>query len=117
MWRRRDSKFGNIPQQCGEGITHQSKAEARRCTELHTLQAGGLISDLQAHPQPRRRLVVNGVKIADYMPDFEYLEEGTQIIEDVKGVSTGVYKLKRRLVEALWPECEFRETKAYGRRR
>lgn len=95
------SKYGNKPRRCGAGHFHQSGMEASRCAELHALQAGGLITDLEQ--QPKFPLVVNDVKVADYFGDFRYTdcETGRVVVEDVKGMATDVYKLKRRLVLAI----------------
>lgn len=105
-WTRRPrlSKFGNSPTRCREGVMHQSAKEARRCDELHLMQVGKLISDLEAHPQPRFRLTVNDVHICDVMPDFAYYDNELKRKrwEDVKskGTRTEVYKLKQRLAMA-----------------
>lgn len=100
-FRHKDgSKYGNRPTRCSEGIMHHSAKEARRCTELHVLQRGGLISDLEAHPQPRFDLAVNGVEICRYMADFAYTQEGERVVEDVKGHKTREYELKCRLMLA-----------------
>lgn len=47
-------------------------------------------------------IVVKGTKIGTYYADFvvEYAD-GHQEVIDVKGVRTAVYKLKKKLVEAL----------------
>jgi hypothetical protein len=76
--------------------------EAKRCNELHLMQRGELIHDLQAHPQPRFDLTVNDVHICDYLADFSYVdtESGEKVVEDVKGHRTEVYRLKRRLMLA-----------------
>jgi hypothetical protein len=97
-------RHGNKPLRCNFGPMHQSRIEARRCNELHILQAGGLIRELEAHPQHRYRLDVNGVHICDYLVDFRYFEvDGDQeVLEDTKGFQTEVSKLKIRLVEALY---------------
>ena len=102
FYRGRDSKYNATPTRCAQGILHHSGAESRRCNELHLLQAGGLIRDLDAHPQPRFKLDVNGVHVADYLADFSYTrtDGGQRIVEDVKGHSTETYKLKRRLMLA-----------------
>lgn len=115
-WHRRPvdkhTKYGNTPIRCREGMMHQSKAEARRCDELHILQAGGEISDLVAHPQPSYSLVVNGTKIATYRGDFEYSDrDGNTVTEDVKGMRTEVYALKARLFAALYGR-EIQEVRA-----
>ena len=88
---------------------HQSTLEAHRCDELHMLQAGGLISELQAHPQPSIRLDVNGQHVCTVIPDFFYLDEhGAEVYEDTKGVATAEWKLKRKLLWAL-KKIEIRE--------
>ena len=99
----RGSKYGNIPTRCAQGVMHQSKLETKRCNELHVMQAGGLIQGLKAHPQEVYRLDVNGVHIAKYLADFVYYDEnGKEVIEDTKGRATEVYRLKARLVKALF---------------
>ena len=82
---------------------HQSTLEARRCTELHLMQLGNLIRDLEAHPQPRYRLDVNGVHVCDYLADFRYFDNDRQevVVEDTKGWLTEVARLKLKLVAAV----------------
>jgi len=82
-----------------DGITFASKAEAKRYAELKLLAQAGVISNLIL--QPRFDCVVANVKICTYVADFMYLERGKQVTEDVKGVKTPVYKLKKKLVEAI----------------
>tara|TARA_R110000787_G_scaffold217305_1_gene326148 strand:- start:226 stop:546 length:321 start_codon:yes stop_codon:yes gene_type:complete len=82
-----------------DGITFASKAEAKRYAELKLLAEAGLIANLSL--QPRFNCVVNEHKICTYVADFLYLESGKQVVEDVKGVKTPVYKLKKKLVEAI----------------
>lgn len=104
FYRGRDSKYNARPTRCRQGVMHHSGMEARRCDELHLLQAGDLIGDLEAHPQPRLSLDVNGEHICDYIPDFKYhdCQTGETVIEDVKGHATAEYKIKARLVRALY---------------
>lgn len=82
---------------------HQSQLEARRCTELHLMQQGGLIRDLQAHPQERFRLDVNGMHVCDYLADFVYFdnERSERVVEDTKGHMTDVARLKLKLMAAV----------------
>ena len=79
---------------------HQSGLEAARCTELHLMQAGGLILELEAHPQPQFRLEVNGQAITTYRADFRYIDSETEetVVEDTKGMKTREYELKRKLM-------------------
>lgn len=53
----RPSRFGNRPTACRAwGLHHHSGMEAARCDELDAMQRGGLVSDVQAHPQPKFQL-------------------------------------------------------------
>lgn len=89
-----------------DGITFDSKAEAKRYTELKMLERSGLISKLKL--QPRYELLssyTNGngrkVRAMHYIADFEYYdhEKKRMIIEDVKGHKTREYLLKKKLFE------------------
>ena len=44
-----------------------------------------------------------------YVADFVYLENGQLVVEDVKGVRTPVYKLKKRLIAEVYG-IEIKET-------
>lgn len=78
-----------------------SQAEASRYDLLVLMEKGGEITHLVC--QPRFKLVVNGVLVAVYVGDFQYtLANGDKVVEDVKGVKTPVYKLKKKLMKALY---------------
>lgn len=113
---RRFGKYRAVKSQCGAGHTHDSKREAIRCNELHDLQAAGAIGDLVVHPQ--YWFVINGrqVKHANgrrvgYKSDFEYVENGIKVTEDVKGVIVRDWPLRRAVFIALFPDHQLRETK------
>ena len=99
----RGSKYNACPTRCSENVMHQSRAESRRCTELHLMQKGGLIRNLEAHPQVRFRLDVDGHHICEYLADFVYFdnERSERVVEDVKGHQTEVSKFKLRLMAAI----------------
>ena len=84
-----------------DGVTFASKAESDRYSQLKLLQRAGQISGLVC--QPKFICVVGGVKVCTYIADFSYFEKDKQVTEDVKGYATDVFRLKRRLVEALNP--------------
>ena len=44
------------------------------------------------------------------MADFRYEENGKLVVEDVKGVRTREYILKRKMFKYRYPEIEFRES-------
>jgi hypothetical protein len=84
-----------------DGFIFASKAEARRYSELALFEKSGEIFSLEL--QPKFPLVVNGEKIGTYIADFRYeTKTGDIVIEDVKGMKTPVYKLKKKLVHALY---------------
>lgn len=94
------SKYRNVRTEI-DGRRFDSKKEAARFCALRLLEQAGEIRDLVL--QPKYRLEANGVLICVYKADFEYTDAATgeRVTEDVKGVRTDVYKLKKKLVSAL----------------
>ena len=89
------SKYGNKKTEL-DGVTYDSKKEARRAAELNLMLKKGEIVTLAR--QVRFRLT----KGIEYVADFVYTtKDGIQIIEDVKGMKTDVYKLKKKLMKEL----------------
>ena len=86
-----------------DGITFDSAAEATRYSYLRLLARAGKISNLRlqvpfelipTEPQGTKRL-----RAIKYIADFVYTDEnGALHVEDVKGVKTAVYQLKKRLM-------------------
>jgi hypothetical protein len=98
--RGKDRKYHNVPVEV-DGKPFDSTAEGTRYWELCRLQEAGEITDLET--QPVFPLVVNGVKVAQYRADFRFKDRDGRIhVEDVKGVRTPVYKLKARMVKAIY---------------
>jgi hypothetical protein len=85
-----------------DGRAFASKREAARYQELRLLLRAGKIHDLRC--QPVFACVVNGHLVCNYLADFQYfdIEKKGNVVEDVKGVKTAVYKLKKKLVSACW---------------
>lgn len=84
-----------------------SKKEARRAAELRLLERQGVIKDLRFQVSyellPCQRgldgMVIERAVV--YRSDFTYLDSaGRTIVEDVKGIRTPLYILKRKLM--LW---------------
>ena len=88
-----------------------SAKEWRRNQELETLQRAGEISELNRQvpfvlmpsytiSDETTRQGFRTVREIRYIADFTYrLKDGTRIIEDVKGMQTDVFKIKRKLLE------------------
>lgn len=82
-----------------DGISFASKAEARRYSELMLLAKAGQISALVL--QPKYPLHVKDWKIGHYIADFSYIgADGKQVVEDVKGFKTDIYRWKKKHVES-----------------
>lgn len=86
-----------------DGITFDSKKEAQRYAELVLLVKAGVISNLER--QKVFELVpaqYNGAKLVEravtYKADFVYVKNGKTVVEDVKGVKTKEYIIKRKLM-------------------
>lgn len=85
-----------------DNITFDSKKEAARYQELRLLERAKEIHNLEL--QPAFAVVVNNVKVCTYKADFKYWVDGVNgryIVEDVKGIKTPVYQLKKKLVKAI----------------
>lgn len=102
-------KYGNKKTKIGD-ITFDSKREAERWSHLRILERAGHISGL------RRQVVfvlAPSVKFAGaraakpalrYFADFEYIENGVRIVEDVKSEATAkkeAFVIKRHLMKHL----------------
>lgn len=108
----RRSKYGNRKTEV-DGFVFDSKREANRYSELKLREKAGEIFDLEL--QPKFECIVHGEKICTYIADFRYKEYPSlesnspvrkstyrTVVEDSKGVKTDVYRLKKKLVHALF---------------
>lgn len=114
--RSRWSKSGKSQNGCGskyhnqktfiDGIRFDSAKEARRYSELKLMQKAGEIDGLQL--QTPFELIPKQVddsgkvieRAVTYKADFTYWQNGRLIVEDVKGIKTDAYKVKKKLM--LW---------------
>ena len=110
------SKY-NAKKVVSDGITFDSMKEANRYHELKLMERAGLIKDLEL--QPEYELICaytrqDGKKIQAirYLADFRYLDMRTskRIVEDVKGMKTQVYLIKKKLLLWRYPDINFIET-------
>ena len=99
-----------------DGHVFDSKKEADRYCELRLLERAGEISNLRLQPryllQPAFTCDGNAYRKIEYVADFEYVENGRTVVEDVKGMRTEVYKIKKKLFLMQYGDrYEFRETR------
>jgi hypothetical protein len=90
------------------GITFDSRAEARRYSQLLFKNAHGEIQNLELQPV---FVLAPSVKLARstrakpalrYRADFRYTENGQVFVEDVKGMLTPEFKIKEHLMKSLF---------------
>lgn len=99
-----------------DGIIFDSAAEAKRYLRLKVSLACGEISDLTLQPE---YILLPGytnnkgekIRPISYRGDFRYIEDGKVVVEDVKGMKTESYKIKKKIFEFQHPEIDFREVK------
>jgi hypothetical protein len=106
-------KYGN-KKVCLDGYEFDSQKEANRYCELKLLVRVGEITDLKVHPE---YVVWEGARcgrrqrrVIKLVPDFEYIENGQKIVEDVKTkpTKTRAFMLKLKLFREKYPDIEFR---------
>ena len=98
------TKYHNRPTTI-DGIRFDSASEARRYAQLRLMVQAGEITMLRVHPVYN---LVDGftrgngerIRPITYEADFEYQRPGQRpAVEDVKGVETDVFKLKRKIFQ------------------
>ena len=95
-----------------DGIKFDSKKESKRYKELKLLEKAGVIKDLGLQIKFELVPKTNTERAANYYADFVYydVENNILVIEDVKGMKTPLYNLKRKIVKWKYPEYRFIES-------
>ena len=93
------NKYNNI-KTIVDGITFDSEKEAMRYGELKLLEKARIVSNLRL--QVKYDIVINNIKVCSYIADFVYIQDGKEIVEDVKGMKTTIYVLKKKLMFAVF---------------
>ena len=92
------------------GRVYASKAEARRAQELDLLKRAGEI--YRWFPQtPYPLYGKNGNVVCVHIVDFHVFTKDKEWVEDVKGVRTALWSLKRKLFLDNYPEIEYKVIK------
>ena len=81
-----------------DGITFDSMKEAKRYKQLKIFERAGLIKDLKLQVPFVLIDKTSYGRAIKYVADFVYTEDNKMVVEDVKGVRTDVYRLKKRLL-------------------
>lgn len=92
-----------------DGIVFDSRREAARYCELKILVRNNIIKNLRLQPKyVLQEKYVNGegekIRAMAYVADFEYVDtiSGLLTVEDVKGMKTKDYLLKKKLFEKIY---------------
>ena len=106
---RRYSKY-NAKKKVVDGHTFDSKREAERYCELKLFLRAKEIKNLELQP---RFLLQDGFvdkqgnkhRKIEYVADFMYVDKsGKTVVEDVKGVLTDVYKIKKKIFLKIYDD-------------
>ena len=113
FFQNQKSKFQSV--ECiVDGIRFQSRLEARRYTQLKQMEKEGVIRNLVLQPrfliQEKFKDPYTGkiYQPIHYIGDFLYVADGCQqVVEEIKGFATEVFRLKFKLVIHKYPEIKF----------
>lgn len=84
-----------------DGVLFDSMKEAKRYQDLKLLVRSGEVRELQL--KTKFPIAIEKNKICVYVCDFDYFNvDWKRVVEDVKGVKTAVYRLKKKLVKAIY---------------
>ena len=117
-------RYFHVKTTTSDGVVHDSKKEADRWCELKLFERAGKISDLKrqvpyelipAQYETVPRYSKTGARLKDgqrcaekgvvYICDFEYIENGKRVVEDVKSPATRKkesYIIKRKLMRFFY---------------
>lgn len=105
MAKKRFGKYGVAPKRDRtlKGTTYMSKLEMNYRKKLDILtKAVGADKVFLIEEQVPFDCIVNGKKICRYLLDFKVTYKDRVEYVDVKGVVTPIYRIKKKLVEALY---------------
>ncbi len=98
-------KYNNTPKMYNDKLYH-STLEADYAKLLDTLLKGKELKSVEA--QPRFYLKVNDKTICTIVPDFLVVtKNGQKEIREIKGIETPEWRIKWKLMQALYPEFKY----------
>jgi hypothetical protein len=94
-----------------DNIEFDSMKEAKRYTVLKAMEKACKIEKLKLQVPfellPTTHYRGETIRKTVYKADFTYTMDGKEIVEDVKGVETPIFRLKRKLLLMKYPEINF----------
>ena len=106
--KKRKSKFNN-EKTIVDDILFDSKKEADYYLELQILKKAGVVTDFELQPkfvlQPSYYKDGKKIQAITYKADFKvFYKDGRVEIVDTKGFETQVFKIKKKMLEYLYPD-------------
>ncbi|MCA1593065.1 MAG: DUF1064 domain-containing protein [Acidobacteria bacterium] len=90
------------------GRVYASRLEADYASHLDMLKKIGEVAEWYPQ-QPRLDLVVNGVKVGYYTPDFEiHSPDGSVVLVDTKGFVPQGWPFRLKVIRACHPNVDLR---------
>ena len=113
------NKFNNKKCEYG-GYIYDSRLEGDYAQELDLRKKAGDIKDWDR--QFKVSIDINGFHICNYYVDFRVFEnDGSITLTEMKGMETEVWRLKKKLLEAVWlpenPDYQYEVIKQNTRRK
>ena len=114
-YKKRRGKY-NAQTQTVDGISFHSKKEAGYYQQLKLEKRAGIIKSFERQVSydlfawhPLRDNDLNKRRVCAHIVDFVVtLSDGSQEIREVKGFSTDVWDLKRKIFEANYPDLPYK---------
>ncbi len=85
-----------------DGYRFDSAKEAARYRQLRYLEKEGVIKNLERQVKYEIIPKTDKFRACNYIADFVYTLRGQTIVEDVKGMKTQVYTMKKKLMYAKY---------------
>ena len=100
------SKYKNKSCRCLQGHIHRSRFEAQVCNNLHFEYKESIKKGLcKIETEKRFDMIVSDIKICSHYVDFLIVfKNGDKIAVEAKGFATPVWKIKKKLFEALYSD-------------
>ncbi len=106
-------KVANTRRKTVDGIAFRSTLEADAYQLLSLWQQAGRISKLRCQPryllQAKMRREGKAIRCIEYVADFEFERDGETVVIEAKGFRMDVYRIKRKMFLALYPQLRFEE--------
>jgi len=94
------------------GITYDSKAEAKRHQDLILLERAGKIEALHYHALRFALGKSDKNRLISYTPDFTYIEDGILVANEIKGYRVRDWAVRAAMFKNQFPEWDLQVMEA-----